>query len=363
MDKSSNRPKEPWLAVVLSSFLAGIGQIYAERKLRGTILIFTTVALFCFSIWSILNPKCDILITTGIYVAIFIIWIWNLFDAHKCARKANSEDFEIERKLNKDPWLALFLSDLIPGIGHLYLMRWLGGFLFIIIAVFLIVETNQHPLLRVGLWAAFSTFVCYHAYIMTPPHRQVSHKVLLIIFVAIFCSHSMSCYKFIFEEYIAKSFVMQTDTRFTHILSPNVSGTSMKPTLIPGDRLLVRRSKKYIPKRGDIIAFKSLQKPDVSYIKRIAALPGETLEIKDEILYINGQKVQQPALQNIKYPSRDYIGKEGKPYKVPENQIFVIGDNSANSYDSRDFGAIHLSDVIGKAYKIYWPLSRRGPIK
>jgi signal peptidase I len=54
---------------------------------------------------------------------------------------------------------------------------------------------------------------------------------------------------------------------------------------------------------------------------------------------------------------------EGEPYKVPENHIFLIGDNTTNSHDSRDFGAIPLSDVIGKAYKIYWPLSRRGPIK
>lgn len=363
MEKTDNHPKEPWLAVVLSSFFAGIGQIYAGRKRRGIILILTVVALTCFSIWSILSPKCDILVSAGIYVAILIIWIWNLFDAHKCTRKANPEDFEAERKLNKDPWLTLFISDLIPGLGHLYIRRWLGGILFMIIAVVLIIETRHHPLLHVGLWAFFSMFVCYHAYVMTPFHRQVSRKVLLIILIAILCSHLSNCYKFIFEEYIAKSFAIRTDPLLADLLPPNVSGTSMKPTLIPGDRLLVRKRKKYNPKRGDVIVFKSPDDPDVYDIKRVAALPGETVEIKNEILYINGQKIRHPAFQDIQYPPMDYIGMEGQPYKVPENHIFVIGDNNNNSYDSRDFGSIPLSDVIGKAYKIYWPLSRRGPIR
>ena len=137
----------------------------------------------------------------------------------------------------------------------------------------------------------------------------------------------------------------------------------MKSILLPGDRGLYRKIRKYIPKRGDVVVFNKLDGTGSPYIKRVAALPGETLEIKNETLYINEQKVQQAALQNIKYPSRDYIGQEGKPYTVPENHIFVIGDNSANSYDSRDFGAIPLNDVIGKAYKIYWPLNRRGHIE
>ena len=350
MEKTDNHSKEPWLAVVLSSFFAGIGQIYAGRKRRGIILILTVVALTCFSIWSILSPKCDILVSAGIYVAILIIWIWNLFDAHKCTRKANPEDFEAERKLSKDPWLTLFISDLIPGLGHLYIRRWFGGILFMIIAVVLIIETRHHPLLHVGLWAFFSMFVCYHAYILAPIRREPSKRVISIIAIIILCSSLLDSFnRYVFRAYIVEPFRIPTE--------------AMKPTLLPGDRLLARRNNNYLPKRRDVIVFKSPDDPDVYNIKRVAALPGETVEIKNEILYTNGQRVQQPALQNIKYPFRDYLGMEGKPYKVPENQIFVIGDNSANSYDSRDFGSIPLSDVIGKAYKIYWPLSRRGPIR
>ena len=87
----------------------------------------------------------------------------------------------------------------------------------------------------------------------------------------------------------------------------------MKPTLVPGDRFLVRKNNKNIPKRDDVIAFKSPDDPDTPWIKRVVALPGEIIEIKDEILYIDGQKVQHPALKKIEYPPGDYIGMEGKP--------------------------------------------------
>lgn len=350
MKKSYNCPKEPWLAVVLSSFVAGIGQIYAGRKWRGSILILTVAALTCLSIWSVLSPKCDILVTAGVYATILIVWIWNLFDAHKCARKAGPEDFEIERKLSKDPWLALFLSDLIPGLGQIYLKRQLLGIGFVITSGILLIVGLKYPPLFVGLWAFFSMFVCYHAYISAPIRREPSNRAILIIAIIILCSYLLDgVNRYAFRAYVVEAFILPTK--------------SMKPTLLPSDRFLVRKNQQYVPKLGDVIAFKSPDDPSIPWIKRVAALPGETLEIKNEILYINGQKIQHPALQNIKHPPMDYVGMEGKPYRVPENHIFVIGDNSANSHDSRAFGAIPLSDVIGKAYKIYWPFSRRGPIK
>ncbi|MGB2866275.1 MAG: signal peptidase I [Sedimentisphaerales bacterium] len=350
MKKSDYCPKEPWLAVVLSSFIAGIGQIYAGRKWRGSILIFTVAALICFSIWSILSPKCDILVMAGVYVAFLIVWIWNLFDAHKCTRTANSDNFETERKQVKDAWLALFLSDLIPGLGQIYLKRWLLGIGFVIIAGILLIVGFKYPPLFVGLWAFFSMFVCYHAYISAPIRREPSKRMIFIIAIVILCSFLLNSYnRHLLRVHVVEAFITPVN--------------SMKPTLVPGDRFLVRKNKKNIPKRDDVIVFKSPDDPGTPWIKRVVALPGETIEIKNEILYVDGQKVQHPALQNIEYPPRDYVGMEGEPYKVPENHIFVIGDNSANSEDSRAFGAIPLSDVIGKAYKIYWPFGRRGPIK
>jgi signal peptidase I len=135
----------------------------------------------------------------------------------------------------------------------------------------------------------------------------------------------------------------------------------MKPTLVYRDRVFVRKSKKYVTKRGDVVVFKFPEDRKIRFIMRIAALSGETIEIRDKILFINGQKVQWPTIENAEY----LPGKFGveELYKVPENCFFVLGDNIANSNDSRFFGAIPQSDLIGKAYKIYWPIGRSGPIE
>ena len=291
MKNNCNCPKEPWLAVVLSSFLAGIGQIYSGRIWRGSALILATVTLVCLYFWSWLSPTCNVLISIAFFLADVVMWIWNIFDAHKCARKTNSEDFEIDRKLSKDPWLALFLSNFIPGLGHLYVRKWIWGILFVITGGIILISYFNRPLLLIGLWAVLSMFVCFHAYIITPIRRQSSYRTILIITAAILCFHLLSYNKYVFREYVAKAFV--------------TAANSMKPTLIPDDMFLVRKSKKYVPKRGDVIVFKSPDDPDTPWIIRVAGLPGEIIEIKNETLYVDGQKIQHPVLQNIEYPPID----------------------------------------------------------
>lgn len=366
MEKNREYPKEPWLAVVLSSFVIGVGQIYTGRVRRGSFLILTEMMLLCFFIWSLLSPECDILIGVGLYLAFMAIWIGNLYDAYQCARRANPENFEVERKLNKDAWLALFLSDLVPGLGQMYLnKKGLTGIGFVITAGILLIVGLKYPSLDIGLWSVFSMSVCYHAYRSAPIRREPSKKTVSIIVIVILCLHLFDGYsRPIFKAYVVEAFVIGTNPWLADIIPPEESaGPAMKPTLLPDDKIMVRKRKKYVPKRGDVVAFKPPDNREDTHVKRVAALAGETLEIKDEILYIDGQTIQHPALQGIEYPPRDYLGMEGKAYEVPEDHVFVIGDNSFNSWDSRAFGDVPLSDVIGKAYKIYWPLSRRGPIR
>jgi len=347
MEEKRYYPKEPWLAVVLSSFLMGVGQIYSGRIRRGSILILTEIILGCLFVWSVLSPRCDILISVGLLLAFVTIRIWNLFDAHKCSRETNPQDFEIERKQDKDPWLALFLSDLIPGLGQLYLKKWLWGIAFTIATILVFGVGVKYRFLFYGLFAVFTAFVCFHAYVSAPVRREKSNRAILIIAIAILCWHLLSYSRYAFRAYVAEAFYIPTG--------------AMKPALVPGDRLFVRKSKKYFPKRGDVIVFKSPGEPHIAWVMRVAALSDETIEIRQKTLYIDGQKVKWPTIEIPDY-NQGKFGIE-EPYKVPENCFFVLGDNTANSNDSRYFGAIPHSDFIGKAYKIYWPLRRRGPIE
>ena len=159
----------------------------------------------------------------------------------------------------------------------------------------------------------------------------------------------------------------------TFILQPfRIPSTSMVPTLVIGDRLMVNKlsygamvpfmgyrlpgfSK---PKRGDIIVFKSPEDRKKDFIKRLIALGGDKIEIKFGDIYINGKKVIDPAIDNTYYYNRGTYGEVNKPITVPAGYYFVLGDNSGSSSDSRFWGFVTQNDVIGKAEFIYWPPTR-----
>ena len=328
---------------------------------KSIILLLIWIFLYFLLLWSVLSPKCDTLVLIGIILFRWAVWIWNLLDAHKCARKANPEDFETERKQGKDPWLALFLSDLIPGLGQLYLKKWVWGIAFTIATVLVFGVGFKYRFLFYGLFAVLTTFVCFHAYVSAPVRREKSNRAILIIAVAILCWHLLSYSRYAFKAYVVEVFGKPTPPYY-YLRPPEFQGgSSMKPTIVYRDRVLVRKSKKYVPKRGDVVAFKSAEDHKTPYIMRVAALSGETIEIRDKMLLINGEKVQWSTIENTEYIYGEF-GVEG-PYEVPENCFFVLGDNIANSRDSRFFGAIPQKNLIGKAYKIYWPIGRSGPIE
>jgi signal peptidase I len=127
------------------------------------------------------------------------------------------------------------------------------------------------------------------------------------------------------------------------------------------DMILVNKSAYWFrrPKRGDVVVFrvpeKEFQPEKPIYIKRVAGLPGEKIEIKDSRLYIEEQKVIDPALfTRIKYTNQ--FGFQGTI--VPEDHIYAFGDNSLISADSRKWGGVPLENIKGKAFFRYFPLNQ-----
>jgi signal peptidase I len=138
-----------------------------------------------------------------------------------------------------------------------------------------------------------------------------------------------------------------------------IPSESMVPTLEIGDRLFVN---KFIyrftdPERADVIVFKSIEGGEEDLIKRVVAVPGDTVEVRDGTLYVNGQP-QPDAQVNREFPDRSYYG----PKTVPEGRVFAMGDNRANSRDSRFFGPVPYENIEGEAFLLFWPLDRIGPL-
>jgi signal peptidase I len=134
---------------------------------------------------------------------------------------------------------------------------------------------------------------------------------------------------------------------------------SMEPTLRVGDRILVSKFSYRMGEvgHGDVIVFHYPLNPGKDFVKRIVALGGETVELRDGVVFINGAAVSERYPTALAGGDRACTSNYG-PQKVPEGQLFVLGDNRCNSEDSRFFGFVPAENVVGKAVVIYWPPQR-----
>ena len=129
-----------------------------------------------------------------------------------------------------------------------------------------------------------------------------------------------------------------------------VRGESMEPTLHTDEYLLVEKITYHLhqPQRGDVVVFRYPRDEAENFIKRVIAVPGETVEIQSGHVYINGQAITEPYL--LQLPRENM-----PPTKIADGKLFVLGDNRLNSNDSRIFGVVSMDEVVGRAWLRYWP--------
>jgi signal peptidase I len=143
---------------------------------------------------------------------------------------------------------------------------------------------------------------------------------------------------------------------------------SMLQTLQIGDHLLVTKFAYGVkipftnsmiieregPERGDVIVFDFPEDPSKDFIKRVIAVPGDVIEIREKKVFLNGEELNEPYIQHVdsssSVPRRDNFG----PVMVPQNKYFVMGDNRDESYDSRFWGFVERNTIAGKALILYW---------
>ena len=149
-----------------------------------------------------------------------------------------------------------------------------------------------------------------------------------------------------------------------------VKGHSMDPTLADGERVIALKNTSI--DRFDIVTFPAPDEKNKNYIKRVIGLPGDTVEYKNDVLYINGEAFDEPYLDQFKEAltdggplTYDFSLEEiqvDATNKVPEGKYFVLGDNRRNSKDGRYIGFVSKEDMMGNVKFVMWPPSRFGTI-
>lgn len=139
---------------------------------------------------------------------------------------------------------------------------------------------------------------------------------------------------------------------------------SMEGTILVGDRVYSERISYYLhePEAGDIITFHDPKAPDRILIKRVVATGGQTIDLVDGRVIVDGEPLDEPYVNGKpSYPLDPAWDVElSYPYTIPSGQLWVMGDNRTNSQDSRYFGTIPVDSVTGKAVFTYWPVPRIG---
>ena len=148
--------------------------------------------------------------------------------------------------------------------------------------------------------------------------------------------------------------------RFT-IQGYEVHYSSMLPSIEPGEMVMVSKVRYFLsdPQRGDVVVFNPPIPSNHPFIKRVIALPNETVEVREGQVFINGIPLDEPYI----LPEPPRPNKDSAPKKLSDGEYFVLGDNRNSSNDSRSWGPIEQDDIIGKAWFAYWPPNKWGIVK
>lgn len=258
----------------------------------------------------------------------------------------------------RKPWLSVLLTIFSLGLGHLYIGKAKKGImLFLIFQILIILGFFSFfyapigPIIFLSLGLLFVIFCIFDAV-------KLSKKLKLSYVVKRYNKWYVYLLYFVVASFVVQPIVQATLKRNIAQAYKIPSG-GMKPTLQIGDHII---SDKLIykysdPKKGDIVIFPYPEDPSKDFIKRVIAVGGETIESVNKQIFINGKILKEPFVIH----SDSYIFPKGVqprdnfgPFKVPDDSLFVMGDNRDQSFDSRFWGFVKKSSVRGKAISIYW---------
>lgn len=256
------------------------------------------------------------------------------------------------------PCITFLLSLFCPGLGHMYIGQLRKGIILVTIGALYI------HLLSLGLMGkTFNSMATYlilaitymlyiiadsvitafrrQEYTLKPYNRRLFYAIFVIVSICLSVVNTS----------VAK--------KYGELEAFKIPSGSMMPTLLPGDHLITDRqyTRNAKPQRGDVIVFRYPPDPRKNFIKRVIAAEGDTVEIVDKRVRLNGALIDEPyalhtdhAVLGLAEGRRDNI----PPLTVPEGKYFVLGDNRDDSHDSRYWGFVDSKDIKAKALYIYW---------
>ncbi len=265
-----------------------------------------------------------------------------------------------DAKRTRNPFIAALLSLFASGLGQIYNGTGALGLVFLLISIALpfLWAVLSWPRRFIGLVAlvivttVFWLFVIVHAFIQARRIRETELKKY----------QKLGVYAFFVILSIGLTIFVPAKTWISFLgISPFKFATaSMMPTVHKDDFLMIdpRAFDNGAPQRGDLIVFVYPRDPSKRFLMRVITIEGETVEIKNKQVFIDGQPLQESykvhedsAMDN----SRDNFG----PLRIPAGHCFVLGDNRDNSNDSRFWGALPLANVKGQALYVYWAKDKK----
>ena len=380
--------KQPWKAVYLTTLFPGAGNVYAGARSKGIVLVSFAIILDLLLLGGLaafLSFDDQSRARSGMltaFISLFFlvpISLYALFDSHKSARKFNdAHSILSDPKAVKKSWLAVFLSAIFPGLGQFYNGQVLKGIAFVIVAaVAAAVEARYFQSFLISfalrLYSLKDAFDSAERRNGSPDRFFHQGEGLLIFITVAMFIHAIPTGQLIREQAL-KAY--------------KIPAGSMIPTLHIGDHLLIDKRPIVVAnlRRGDLVVFPYPEDPEKNFIKRIVALAGDKVQFINGDLYINDELIPKTLIgtkpnqvnaasgaaskiklfeeeldghiYGIQYLRDDLASYNAGPFLVPENEVFVLGDNRDNSMDSRFWGGVPRSTIEGKAMKLYWSWDR-----
>jgi signal peptidase I len=272
----------------------------------------------------------------------------------------------------REPFMGALLSIVLPGLGQLYAGKIVRGVIALLAVTLPAAGLTWYffqPGVKISLLSfltflvplAIDVLVIADSYIQVKKYNA-GHNLksslspgLTVLLVAGIVS-ALLAVNFAYLGVLLISKILVT----SFIVPPD----SMAPSIYAGERVFVDISASWKSdiKRGIVVVYRPPNLKGKVYIHRIVGLPGESVELKDHRVMINGVPIRESWCARVNYYNRGKFGQKKKPVTVPPDSYYVLGDASANSNDSRFQGFVPKSALIGRAFKIYYPFDRSGPV-